>query len=139
MMNNDELFAAITDAFDRKVEEVKRHTGALVEDLRGDVKAIAEGHDILFNKMDNLEQRFDGLERRFDGLEQRFDGLEQRFDGLEGKVDGLERKFDGLEGKVDGLDKRVGRLEKNMNIIKDYVIGVDAKLNEHEIILKRVR
>ena len=111
MMNNDELFAAITDAFDRKVEEVKLHTGALVEDLRGDVKAIAEGHDILFNKMDNLEQRFDGLERRFDGL----------------------------EGKVDGLDKRVGRLEKNMNIIKDYVIGVDAKLNEHEIILKRVR
>ncbi|HML38365.1 MAG TPA: hypothetical protein PKA19_13240 [Bacillota bacterium] len=64
MMNNDELFAAITDAFDRKVEEVKLHTGALVEDLRGDVKAIAEGHDILFNKMDNLERRFDGLERR---------------------------------------------------------------------------
>lgn len=97
MMNNDELFIAITDAFDRKVEEVKLHTGVLVEDLRKDVKAIAEGHDILFNKMDKLER----------------------------KVDRLEIKFDGLEN--------------NMNIVKDYVIGVDAKLNEHEVILKRVR
>lgn len=132
MMNNDELFIAITDAFDRKVEEVKLHTGVLVEDLRKDVKAIAEGHDILFNKMDKLERKVDRLEIKFDGLEIKVCGLERKVDGLEEKVGGLEEKVGGLEKKVDGL-------EKNMNIVKDYVIGVDAKLNEHEVILKRVR
>ena len=118
MINNDELLIAITDIFDKKVEEVKLHSGVLVEDLRKDVKAIAEGHGILIDKMDKLESKVDRLERKVDGLEL--------------KVDGLERKVGGLELKVDGL-------EKNMSVVKDYVIGVDAKLNEHEGILKRVK
>ena len=110
-VDNDELLIAIKDMFDKKVEEVKnevqdvkRHTGVLVEDLRKDVKAIAEGHSILNEKMDRLET----------------------------KVDGLETKVDRLEIKVDGL-------ETNMSIVKDYAIGVDTKLNEHEVILKRVK
>jgi len=132
MINNDELLIAITDIFDKKVEEVKLHSGVLVEDLRKDVKAIAEGHGILIDKMDKLESKVDRLERKVDGLELKVDGLERKVDGLELKVDGLERKVGGLELKVDGL-------EKNMSVVKDYVIGVDAKLNEHEGILKRVK
>ncbi len=121
-MDNDELLIAIKDMFetnmdkmgkkfDEKVEEMKRHTGTLVEDLRKDVKAIAEGHSILNEKMDRLETKVDKIET---------------------KVDKLEIKVDGLEIKVDGL-------EKNMTIVKEYVIGVDTKLNEHEVILKRVK
>ena len=89
-MNNDELLIAIKDMFETKVTEIKneveqakRHTGMLVEDLRKDVKAIAEGHSVLNEKMD--------------------------------------------------------RLEKDMTIVKEYIIGVDTKLNEHEVILKRVK
>ncbi len=124
-VDNDELLIAIKDMFDKKVEEVKnevqdvkRHTGVLVEDLRKDVKAIAEGHSILNEKMDRLETKVDGLETKVDRLET--------------KVDGLETKVDRLEIKVDGL-------ETNMSIVKDYAIGVDTKLNEHEVILKRVK
>ena len=124
-VDNDELLIAIKDMFDKKVEEVKnevqdvkRHTGVLVEDLRKDVKAIAEGHSILNEKMDRLETKGDGLETKLDRLET--------------KVDGLETKVDRLEIKVDGL-------ETNMSIVKDYAIGVDTKLNEHEVILKRVK
>lgn len=124
-MDNDELLIAIKDIFDKKVEEVKnevqdvkRHTGIIVEDLRKDVKAIAEGHSILNEKMDRLETKVDRLDT---------------------KVDGLETKVDGLETKVDGLDTKVDGLETNMSIVKDYVIGVDTKLNEHEVILKRVK
>ena len=117
-VDNDGLLIAIKDMFDKKVEEVKnevqdvkRHTGVLVEDLRKDVKAIAEGHSILNEKMDRLET----------------------------KVDRLETKVDGLETKVDKLDTKVDGLETNMSVVKDYVIGVDTKLNEHEVILKRVK
>lgn len=117
-VDNDELLIAIKDMFDKKVEEVKnevqdvkRHTGVLVEDLRKDVKAIAEGHSILNEKMDRLET----------------------------KVDRLETKVDKLEPKVDRLEAKVDRLDTNISIVKDYVIGVDTKLNEHEVILKRVK
>lgn len=125
-MNNNELLIAISDLFEKKIEgvnkkleesrlhtdekfeeaklhtkekfeEVKSYTGVLVEDLRGDVKAIAEGHDILNHKIDRLDKRVDGLEGRMTGL------------------------------------------EVNVAVIKDYIIGVDAKLNEHEITLKKVK
>ena len=110
-MNNDELLIAIKDMFEMKVEEMKRHTGMLVEDLRKDVKAIANGHEVLNSTMDRLEK----------------------------KVDTLDTKVERLETKVDVLETKVDILETNMSVVKDYVIGVDAKLNEHEIILKRVK
>lgn len=100
-MDNDEMLVMIKDMFeksmdkmekkfDEKVEEVKQHTGTLVEDLRRDVKAIAEGHDILNSKLDKVEADIKGL-------------------------------------------------KSDMAVVKDYVISVDKKLNEHEIILKRVK
>ncbi len=89
------------DMFDRKVEEVKRYTGVLVEDLRGEIKAVAEGYSILDRKIDTLQK-------------------------------------DLTETKQE-LKQEIHGLKKDMAIVKDYVIGVDEKLNEHEIILKRVK
>ena len=69
-MDNDELLIAIKDMFETKLEEVKsevqevkRHTGMLVEDMRKDVKAIAEGHGILDNKIDNLQKEMTDTKR----------------------------------------------------------------------------
>lgn len=98
-MNNDELLIALQDMFEKMVEEVKRHAGALVKDLRGDIKAVAEGHSILDRKIDNLQK--------------------------------------GLTETKQELKEEIRELKKDMAIVKDYVIGVDEKLNEHEIILKR--
>jgi cell division protein ZapA (FtsZ GTPase activity inhibitor) len=108
MMNNDELLIAITNRFDQKVEEVKRYTGVLVEDLRKDIKAIAEGHSVLDHKMDTLHKEMNETKKE-----------------LKAEINGLATRFDGME--------------KNMEVVKNYVIGVDAKLNEHERILKRVK
>lgn len=76
------------------VEEVKRHTGALVEDLRGDVKAVAEGHGVLDRKIDNLHDEL------------------------------AETKQD-----IHGIKQELQCLKKDMSIVKNYVIGVDEKLN----------
>ena len=124
-MDNDDVLIAIKGMFDANmdridklenkfddtVEEIKRHTEVLVEDLRKDVKAIAEGHSILNDKMDRLDT----------------------------KGDRLETKVDKLDIRVGRLETKVDRLETDMSIVKDYVIGVDKKLNEHELILKRVK
>lgn len=124
-MDNNELLSALQVMFDKKVEEVKQHTGAIVENLKGDIKAIAEGHGI--------------LDRKIDGLDNKVDGLDRRIDGLDNKVEGLDRRIDGLDKKVDGLQVEISDLKKDMAIVKEYIIGVDIKLNEHETILKRVK
>jgi outer membrane murein-binding lipoprotein Lpp len=117
-MTNEELLVTIQDMFEKKVEEVKQHTCVLLEGMQRDIKAIAEGHVLLNEKMDRLETKVDRLEIR---------------------VDRLETKVDRLETKVDRLEMRVDRLETEMSTVKNYVIAVDAKLNEHEMILKRVK
>jgi len=111
MMNNDELLIAIKDMFEKNVKEVKQHTGVLVESLKGDIKAIAEGHSILNDKLDRVEN----------------------------KVDRLESKVDNIENRLEIVEKDVKSLKSDITVVKDYVIGVDAKLNEHEVILKRVK
>ncbi len=100
-MDNDQLLIAIKDIFEKKVEEVKRevadvknHMGVIAEDLKSDVKAVAEGYSIIDRKIDNLQEDMD-------------------------------RKYDNLQ--------------KDMDTVKNYIIAVDTKLNEHEIILKRVK
>lgn len=107
-MDNDEMLVIIKDMFEKKIDEVKRHTGTLVEDLRRDVQAVAEGHSVLDGKIDNLQK------------------------------DLSETKQE-LKEEINGLKEEINGLKKDMAIVKDYVIGVDAKLNEHEVILKRVK
>ncbi|NLB41184.1 MAG: hypothetical protein GX815_02815 [Clostridiales bacterium] len=63
-MDNEELLVAIQDM----IEDVKRHTGVLVEDLRHEVKAIAEGHSILDRKIDNMQQDLTGVKKEVSGL-----------------------------------------------------------------------
>ncbi len=65
-MDNEELLVALQGM----MEDVKRHTGVLVEDLRREVKAIAEGHSILDNKIDNVQQELTGVKNDVSGLKQ---------------------------------------------------------------------
>lgn len=100
-MSNDELLIALQDMFEKKAEEVKCHTGALVEDLHKDIKAIAEGHFVLDRKIDILQKE--------------------------------------MQKTRQELEQEIYSLKKDIAIVKDYVIGVDEKINEHDIILKRVK
>jgi hypothetical protein len=52
----------------RDTEEIKRLFGVVAEDLRSDIRQVAEGVGL-------LNERFDGLEGRFDGLEQKVDRM----------------------------------------------------------------
>lgn len=110
-MDNDELLIKIKDMFDSKVEEVKRHTSVLVENLESKVQAVAEGHDILNRKIDKVDRTLGEVKQNVKVLKQDVEVLKQDVKGL----------------KTD------------MDVVKGYVIGVDAKLNEHEVILKRVK
>ena len=124
-MDNEELLRTLQGMFEKNVQEVKRYTGVKVEDLQRQVKAVAEGHSLLNEKIDRLDRKVDGLDRR---------------------VDDLDKKVDSLAGKVNSVEGRMGKLETDMkevkqdlSTIKGYVIAVDDKLNKHDVILKRIK
>jgi peptidoglycan hydrolase CwlO-like protein len=115
IMDNDELLIVIKDLFENKTEEIKSYVDekingqiVLIERLQSDIKAVAEGHDILNRKMDSLDK----------------------------KVDSLDKKVDFLDKKIDA---RTNELKSEIKIVENYIIGVDTKLNEHDVILKRVK
>jgi len=83
-MDNYELLIVLKDVFeksmdkmekkfDEKIEEVKIHTGALIEQLGSQVKAVAEGDDILLRKIDetkvDLIHSINNLEKRIDNID----------------------------------------------------------------------
>lgn len=89
-MDNDELLIAIRDMFEKKTDDLKTYVdekikgqSIIIESLKSDIKAVADGHDTLNRKIDDIA--------------------------------------------------------KEIKVIENYVIGVDAKLNEHDVILKRVK
>jgi len=43
------------------VEEIKRHFGVIAEDLRSDIRGVAEGQVLLTTRIDALEGKVDGL------------------------------------------------------------------------------
>jgi chaperonin cofactor prefoldin len=85
----------------------KEHFEVLLEDIKGKVELILEGHASLDKKIDNvhddLSEKIQLNSIKIDALGNRMDSLERKFDGLERKVDGLEHKVDNLEHKLDGV------------------------------------
>ena len=106
-------------------EEIFRRLLVVVEDLRDDIKVIAEHQVATLQKLDNHEQRLLRVEEdlqllkdvarmtntRLAALEARMDRMEQRLDGMDLRMDRMEQKLDLVIGDHE---QRLKRLE-NVN------------------------
>ena len=82
----------------KEIEEIfVRHIGILSEDFQHKLDIVAEGHQMLSEKLDAVEGR---LEKRIDGVESRLDRVESRLDRVEKKIDSTDAK---LSKKIDDL------------------------------------
>jgi BMFP domain-containing protein YqiC len=77
-----------------KVEEVKRHSGALYEEMLHRLDLVVEGHQALHQKIDKLEARMEHefvetralIELSYRQLQQRVETLEQRVQIIEKRL-----------------------------------------------------
>ena len=89
---------------------------------------------------DMFEESMDKMEKKFsEKVEEINRHTGMLFEDLSKDVKLLAEGHSILSDKVDRLETKVDRLDTEMSIVKGYVIGVDAKLNEHELVLKRVK
>lgn len=142
-MSNNEMLLVIKDMFEKSVSDirkefksqisdVKNHMGVLVEKLEGDIKLLAEGYGVLNDKFDTLNNKVDTMENKVDRMQLKVDHMQLKVDCMQLKVDSMDKRLGAVEVQVKGL-------RNDMTVVKDFVIGVDAKLNEHEVIIKRVK
>ena len=83
----EDRFTARFDALDQRIEEVKRHTGVLVEGLRHEVQLVAEGFAVFVEgryaqDQANIAQQFQEtralIHLSYDQLRQRVENLERK-------------------------------------------------------------
>jgi len=89
-----------TGLLDQRIEEVKRHTGILVEDLRHEVHLVAEGLSMHIQVQHVQEREYHDRQHRetralmrsfYDELRQQTERLQQHDDELRQRVENLER------------------------------------------------
>ncbi len=99
----DRQFVQVNQRIDDRFEEVKRHTGILVEDLRKEVHLVAEGL-ILHVEVRHREDR-EYFDRKF----------EDTHALIRGSYDHLQQQHDQLRQSQDQIHQRVENLERNQN------------------------
>lgn len=99
----DRQFVQVNQRIDDRFEEVKRHTGMLVEDLRQEVHLVAEGL-ILHVEVRHREDR-EYFDRKFEDMSVLF----------RSSHDHLQQQQDQLRQSQDQLHQRVENLERNQN------------------------
>ncbi|HEY5583517.1 MAG TPA: hypothetical protein VIK78_03390 [Ruminiclostridium sp.] len=102
-----------------------------------------DNDELLLKIKDMFDTKVDEVKRHMEviveNLESKVQIVAEGHDILNRKIDTVDKKIDAVDKKVDAVDKKVEDLKRDMVVVKDYIIGVDTKLNEHEIILKRVK
>src|SRR3972149_8314348 len=100
-----------------KFEETKRHVGVVVEGLRGDIRQVAEGHDVLRGEIADLRQETqEGFREIKTLLRVSYADLDLKHADLAGRVERLEQGDDqpgagrASEGVRDGVKGRMSRV-----------------------------
>ena len=74
----------------KKIEDMFRHhMGIMSEDFQHKLDIVVEGHQMLGEKIDRVEDRLERVEVKLERVEVRLGSVEARLDRVEGKVDAL--------------------------------------------------
>ena len=94
--------------------EEERGFTVLLEEVRAQLRAVAEGQQGLAQRLDRLEARMDRIEARLDGVETRVTFLEQtviaEFAKVNARLDRLEQRVDAVEAQGRETNSRLDAL-----------------------------
>jgi chromosome segregation ATPase len=106
-------------------DEICRHFDVIAEDLKDNLKIIAEQvganteklqeHDERFNK---IEEKLQEHDQRFNKIEEKLEEHDERFNKIEEKLQEHDKKFNKIEGKSQDHDDRFNKIDESLEIIK---------------------
>ena len=87
----------------KKEYDSERETRVLLEDVRSQLKVVAEGHGLLVGRLDKVEAKLTEHDQRFDRIDGRLDRVEGRLDGVDGRLDGVENQLGQIQKQVGSV------------------------------------
>ena len=117
------------------IDEIKRHFGVVSEQIRGDVRAVAEAlvvfREETTRRFDEVEQRFEQVDRRFDAIAHRFEQVDRRFDEVDRKFEQVGHEFEETRSLIrlsyTELDRRVRTVETEVAELRARLERVEAR------------
>jgi len=101
---------------DKIAEEIKRHFDVVAEDLKDEIKLVAEGYSLLSEKIDGLREEnaeeHATLNKRIDGLrKENAEEHQEILSAVKFSYAELDHRIVALEEKFANIEKRMSRLE----------------------------
>lgn len=100
--------------------------GAVLEDIHKDVKTIAEGHDGIVKRLENIEIEVHGNSRRLDMLELRTGVVKDKVGRLEDAVSLLSKELKDAKGELKN------ELKETRNDLKNDIKNLGDRLTSVE-------
>ena len=89
---------------DNMLSEIKRHMSVLMEDMKSQVKLVAEQYGSFVNRFNRIDAKLEGHDRRFDGVDIRLGKIELDLKGMNNAL------FDNSH-RLNDHDARIRKLE----------------------------
>jgi chromosome segregation ATPase len=92
-------------------DEICRHFDVIAEDLKDNLKIIAEQVGANTEKLQEHDERFNKIEEKLQEHDQRFNKIEE-------KLEEHDERFNKIEGKLQEHDDRFNKIDESLEIIK---------------------
>jgi len=77
-------------------DEFSHQRGMLLDNFQHKLDIVVEGHQMLDEKIDRLDERVDGMDAKINRLDERVGGMDAKIDRLDERLVRVEKKVDGV-------------------------------------------
>ena len=95
-------------------EEFKRHTNILMEQMKHEVKTVAEGHSSIIRKLEEHDERFNDIDERFDKIDSKFVDHDKKFAKIESELQSISMAVMDTGHEIKEHGKRIKKVEEKV-------------------------
>ena len=103
---------------DNMLKEIKRHMSVLMEDMRSQVKLVAEQYGSFIDRFDRIDAKLEEHDRRFEVIDARFVAVDSRFVAMGIRFDRIDLELGAMKTalfdnshRLTDHDARIRKLE----------------------------
>ena len=94
----------------------ERHTNILMEQVKHEVKTVAEGHGSIIRKLEDHDERFDKVDAKLAEHDKKFAKVKSELDTISMAVMDTNQRVKAIETKIDNHEARIAKVEEKVLI-----------------------
>lgn len=94
-----------TLALQERVDANHRHMLVLHEDVRGDIRLLAEHLSDQMQRLSDVSERLEGMSERLEGVSERVSGMSERLEGVSEGLSDMSERLSDMSAILRRLDR----------------------------------